>query len=909
MSRFFANVQAEDESEGSDEEHEVLPTQETAGPQRGGGPRGGPADADMQLFESSSSDEEKRVIRSAKTKRFEALNSSVRTLNNLMKVNDFAKIKTELDTLIKQVDKSKKIIDAEGYPKFFLKFVIQLEEYTNDTFAKKGDLKLNKQSVNQLNVVRQKIKKYNQDLKKVLDAYKANPVDDEDEEDGGAADGAKGGDESGDEDQKGDDDDDDDDLDDLDLNSKNVFSRDFWVKKEVLAARRANAGKVEEDVKVEDMDLGSDDEEDDETKVDADAGDDVKTGKAGKKKKPMYGDDEEDDGFEVVGAKGKQKAKTEEINWTPQLIEAKLKEILAARGKKNIDRTQVIQDLQLLVEKSMNEIVLLKSKISLLSAYFDLNLNKAGIMTVEHWKKAAELLMDIVMASATNPKIRLSEEADVEEFSMMKEELKEVKEANDQPVVAPAPVVPVPEPEFYTVAGNLSSFLVRLADELTKALMETDLHTEEYTERLACELQLLKLAARIQAHYKKNGNSDKECLVALFRAEILYCKYQPNFDALAFPEEKASSDRVASLFHLEKSVFHNLCRLLFVQADARTKTRTTILLVYNYALHNHYHKSREVFLMSHIQDHIAQTDVSTQILYNRAIAQFGLCAFRCGYYREALQSMTDLHANAKVKEMLAQGVSNKYDVEDDFVKFERSNQIPDHLHLAPDLLDAVHVLSGMILEVPHIAANDRRHVVSRNFRRLWENYNKQTLNGPPETTRDCAMAASRALSHGYWRKALDFVYRMKFWSLIGRYPEIVKASLENAMKEVALRTFLIRYGRQYVAISLEKLVRMFQLDATKVHSIVSRMMIKEELEGAWDQTTNCIVMYSTQPNSLQQCALQFADKVSALVEQNEKMVEQKGGATYREKSGYRKTAKKVAAKGGASKGKKPTKAR
>jgi translation initiation factor 3 subunit C len=238
--------------------------------------------------------------------------------------------------------------------------------------------------------------------------------------------------------------------------------------------------------------------------------------------------------------------------------------------------------------------------------------------------------------------------------------------------------------------------------------------------------------------------------------------------------------------------------------------------------------------------------------------------------------MTDLHANP-VKEILAQGVTTKFDAEEEFLKFERSNQIPDHLHIAPDLLDAVHVLSAMIMEIPYIAANDRRHVINRNFRRLWENYNKQPFNGPPDTTRDCAMAASKALSNGFWKKAVDYVNRMKFWGLIAKDPSIVKTRLESAIKEVALKSYLIRYGRQYTAISLDRLVVMFSMPSDRVHRIVSHMMIKEELDGAWDQTTKCIIMNASEPNALQQSSLQFSDKICLLSEQHEKILEQRGG--------------------------------
>jgi len=60
-------------------------------------------------------------------------------------------------------------------------------------------------------------------------------------------------------------------------------------------------------------------------------------------------------------------------------------------------------------------------------------------------------------------------------------------------------------------------------------------------------------------------------------------------------------------------------------------------------------------------------------------------------------------------------------------------------------------------------------------------------------------------------------------------------------------------------------------------SLVSKMMINEELMACWDQPTNAIVMHQSEPTRLQTLALQFAEKAAVFVENNEKLLDVRTG--------------------------------
>lgn len=110
---------------------------------------------------------------------------------------------------------------------------------------------------------------------------------------------------------------------------------------------------------------------------------------------------------------------------------------------------------------------------------------------------------------------------------------------------------------------------------------------------------------------------------------------------------------------------------------------------------------------------------------------------------------------------------------------------------------------------------------------------------------------------------------------------------------------------------METLSEMFELEIPTVHSIISKMIINEELmvgvgvdaasmrssasllvcnlwscvfsiptssrQASLDQPTQTVVMHRTEPTSLQNMALQLAEKLGGLVENNERVFDVKQG--------------------------------
>lgn len=322
-----------------------------------------------------------------------------------------------------------------------------------------------------------------------------------------------------------------------------------------------------------------------------------------------------------------------------------------------------------------------------------------------------------------------------------------------------------------------------------------------------------------------------------------------------------------------------LCDFIFKHGEKRLKSQALLSIVYHHALHDRYYKARDLLLISHIQDFAEKADIPTQILYNRTIATLGLCAFRLGLYQKAHDCLTGI-CSGRLKELLAQGQMKYQDKDPEQEKIERRRQMPYHMHINPDLLEMCNLTCAMILELPQLArsslgaSNSNPNVISRQFRKFLTAYNKQVFCGPPENTREHVLAATKALLAGEWQRALDYLLNLEVWKLIPNDgAEQAKKILQSRLKEEAIRTFLLLNGEHYESLNLNYLCDMFDIEEAITRRIISRMIFNREISAAWEQPSNILVIYKTEPSVLQVVSQGMAEKVSVLLESNERILD------------------------------------
>lgn len=585
-------------------------------------------------------------------------------------------------------------------------------------------------------------------------------------------------------------------------------------------------------------------------------------------------DEGDDEGFATVGKGGRA------LTYTPESIFKHLRTIMESRGKKNTDRLEQISVMEKLNEIANTPYQKIRVLLTLVSARFDLSTGSSNTMPLEQWKSAEKELVSLLEILDTNRDYVVVENAE------------EWEDDEKPPTLQDGQ-------KYIKVPGSVVSYVERLDDELMRSLQNIDPHTPEYIERLGDEASLYNVIFRGQLYYEYlrthedlETPQDSVNRIVMRRLEHVY--FKPAQVVQTFEEKCWSSagDKVASVItpRTEAKDANNLvnilCGYLYTHSEGIIRARAMLCQVYFLALHNEYYKARDMMLMSHLQENIPSFDVQSQILYNRTLVQVGLCAFRKGLVYDAQTTLQEICGSGRQKELLAQGVMiQRYSqVSPEQERLEKQRQLPFHMHINLELLECVYLTCSMLLEIPLLAQTGsspdvKKRVISKTYRRMLEYHERQIFTGPPENTRDHVMQASKALAAGEWKKATEFIHSIKIWDLMPDCEDI-KTMLSKQIQEEGLRTYLFTYAPFYDTLAIETLCSMFELDDAKVSAVVSKMISHEELAASLDQVTlNLIFRKGVELSRLQSLALTLSDKASALIETNERTLEQRTQGT------------------------------
>ncbi|KAK4217407.1 eukaryotic translation initiation factor 3 subunit 8 N-terminus-domain-containing protein [Rhypophila decipiens] len=580
------------------------------------------------------------------------------------------------------------------------------------------------------------------------------------------------------------------------------------------------------------------------------------------------GEDDGGDFTEVTGGRGPK--------LTPESIPKHLRAILESRGKKNTDRLEQIKIMERLLAVAVTPYQKIRVLMTLVSARFDLGTGGASSMPLEQWKAAERELASLLLL--------LEKEKD----HIVIEGAEEWDDDDKAPVLENGQ-------KYIKIPGSIVSYIERLDDELTRSLQSIDPHTSEYIERLTDEGALYNIIVQGLLYYemlRKDASLEvpQESLNRMIQRRLDHVYFKPSQVVKILEENswKEIPDSVDSTITPRSQssdaaqLINVLCNYLFENSDGIIRARAMLCQIYFLALHDEYYRARDMMLTSHLQENIANFDITSQILYNRTLVQVGLCAFRKGLVYDAQNTLQEICGSGRQKELLAQGVMIQrfHQVTPEQERLEKQRQLPFHMHINLELLECVYLTCSMLLEIPLLAQTGsspdvKKRVISKTYRRMLEYHERQIFTGPPENTRDHVMQASKALAAGEWKKATNFIHSIKIWDLMPSTEEI-KTMLAKQIQEEGLRTYLFTYAPFYDTLAIETLSTMFELDSRKVSAVVSKMISHEELAAALDQVTETVIFRKgVELSRLQSLALTLSDKASSLIETNERTLEQR----------------------------------
>lgn len=167
----------EDESEEESEEEEE--EEESSSSSDEGGRTGASRFLREASDEESESDEDKvTIVKSAKDKRFDEVEGTIRLIENAEKIGDWNAINEQYDKMNRQIPTLMRDLDGKP-PKMYIKTIAELETIVMEAYEKSKvtPKKMNPIAQKGLNALRQKIRKNNRDYATEIEAFRADPDD------------------------------------------------------------------------------------------------------------------------------------------------------------------------------------------------------------------------------------------------------------------------------------------------------------------------------------------------------------------------------------------------------------------------------------------------------------------------------------------------------------------------------------------------------------------------------------------------------------------------------------------------------------------------------------------------------------------------------------------------------------
>ncbi|CAF3473730.1 unnamed protein product [Rotaria sp. Silwood1] len=517
----------------------------------------------------------------------------------------------------------------------------------------------------------------------------------------------------------------------------------------------------------------------------------------------------------------------EEISY--EEILKKLNEIISMCGKHTTnyyDQFEYLTNLRQYVKKR-NLTVEIDMKILLIqiTISFDYYQKENEYLKFETWTRILDCIEELVTLISDNDHI------DITEY---------IKE----------------ESLLYNLHDDMIIIILKMNEEFIKILRNIDHQSQNYIEQLKDELRILSIINQLKNYFELKSHENNK----IIQAEHLCTIYLCVMEHIYYKYDKTSEQSSISLMD-------RFCKYIYTNNTLNhIRTQANLYHIYHLSLHDNYNEARNLILMSHIQETIYHSNISTQILYNRTMVQLGLCAFRFGEIHQAYQILMNLQPANRMKELLGQDINIRNNSEMN----KQQYLLPFHMHINVQLIECIYLISAMFIEISSI----HKQSMSKHFHIVMNQGEKQLIFESMETMREHIIATSHALKIGDWNRCINSLINNKMnkqvWNLMPQGTKMFEM-LINKIKEESLRIYLISNTMMFDSISIPNLADMFELSIKQVYEIICKMILNEELMASIEDSNQFLILNSNRWSRIQSLSVELMDKTLRLYEQNQKL--------------------------------------
>ena len=202
--------------------------------------------------------------------------------------------------------------------------------------------------------------------------------------------------------------------------------------------------------------------------------------------------------------------------------------------------------------------------------------------------------------------------------------------------------------------------------------------------------------------------------------------------------------------------------------------------------------------------------------------------------------------------------------------------LPPHLHLNVELLDCIFFVYCMLYqEVSNRRGANRFATEPRVYRGFLNSYERQSFLNDPVTNKDLVYAAVAAFRTADWERCCDRLREVPlFRAVLADAPALL--ALTTTIKTECLKKFMLGARGILANVRVEHLSTKFTLPADEARRIISQMVVRREIYGAFaDETETAFVFDHAQHTPLQKSVLQLSEKVVGTIDCAQKAQEYK----------------------------------